>query len=126
MAGDSALCLDRISFAAVAGEIVKVTIIGSILTVCINGAQVIQDSDNKLTAGSPAMGYYLETGNTSRQCDHVFTSFCASATAGLGTVTQSLTIDWWQASIPGGISNRTSEFPCIVTYSEVTSTCTVP
>lgn len=104
------------------GSTVKATIIGSILTVHINGARVVQTTDNKFKDGSPGMGYYIEGGSASQQCDFGFTSFSASDTPGLGTVSQSSTIDWKQAGIPGGISNHTSAFPCIAVYSEVRST----
>jgi hypothetical protein len=44
-------------------DTVKATIMVDILTVYINGAQVIQAADNKFSAGSPGMGYYIEGGS---------------------------------------------------------------
>jgi hypothetical protein len=80
-------------------DTVKASITGDILTVYINGAQVIQAADNKFSAGSPGMGYYIEGGSASQQGDYGFTSFSASDIPGLGAVSQSSTFDGWQARI---------------------------
>ncbi len=60
------------------GDTVKATMIGSNITAYINGAQIVQATDNKFTTGSPGMGFYIEGGSSYMQGDFGFTSFSAS------------------------------------------------
>lgn len=59
------------------GDVVKATMIGKVLTVYINGAQMIQLSDDRFTNGNPGIGYYLE-GATGVMRDFGFSSFMAT------------------------------------------------
>ncbi len=42
------------------GDVVKATMIGKLLTVYINGIQMIQLSDDRFANGNPGVGYYLD------------------------------------------------------------------
>ncbi len=59
------------------GDVVKATMMGKILTVYINGVQMIQISDDKFLNGNPGIGYYLE-GATGVIGDFGFSSFMAT------------------------------------------------
>jgi hypothetical protein len=59
------------------GDVVKATMIGKILTVYINGVQMVQLSDDRFTSGNPGVGYYLE-GATGVIGDFGFSSFVAT------------------------------------------------
>jgi hypothetical protein len=59
------------------GDVVRASMIGKILTVYINGAQVIQLSDDKFATGNPGIGYYLE-GATGVIGDFGFSNFSAT------------------------------------------------
>lgn len=59
------------------GDVVKASMIGKVLSVYINGVQVVQISDDKFASGKPGMGYYLE-GATSVIGDFGFSKFMAT------------------------------------------------
>jgi len=59
------------------GDVVKATIMGNMITAYINGAQVVEATDNTYTNGNPGIGFYLE-GATSVNGDYGFTSFTAT------------------------------------------------
>lgn len=59
------------------GDTVKATIMGSIITVFINGTQVAQTKDSQFNTGSPGMGFYIEGGRASQQSDYGFANFSA-------------------------------------------------
>jgi len=59
------------------GDVVKASMIGKILSVYINGVQMIQISDDRFTSGNPGIGYYLE-GATGVIGDFGFSSFMAT------------------------------------------------
>ena len=59
------------------GDVVKASMIGNVLTVSINGVQVVQVTDNKFTSGNPGIGFYLE-GATGVMGDYGFSSFMAT------------------------------------------------
>ena len=59
------------------GDTVKATIVGNVITVYINGAQVLQATDNTFASGSPGMGFFLQ-GATGVNGDYGFTGFSAS------------------------------------------------
>jgi hypothetical protein len=59
------------------GDTVKATIVGNVITVYINGAQVLQATDNTFASGSPGMGFFLQ-GATGVNGDFGFTDFSAS------------------------------------------------
>lgn len=59
------------------GDVVKASMIGTVLTVYINGQQMIQLSDHTFAGGNPGIGYYLE-GATGRIGDFGFSSFMAT------------------------------------------------
>jgi len=59
------------------GDVVKASMIGRILTVYINGVQMIQLSDDKFASGNPGVGYYLE-GATGVIGDFGFSSLMAT------------------------------------------------
>jgi hypothetical protein len=59
------------------GDVVKATMIGKVLTVYVNGVQMIQLSDDRFPNGNPGVGYYLE-GATGMIGDFGFSSFLAT------------------------------------------------
>jgi hypothetical protein len=59
------------------GDVVKATMIGKILTVYINGKQVVQISDGSFSSGNPGMGFFLD-GATGVMNDYGFSSFSAT------------------------------------------------
>jgi hypothetical protein len=59
------------------GDVVKASMIGKILSVYINGVQMIQLSDDRFTSGNPGVGYYLE-GATGIIGHFGFSSFMAT------------------------------------------------
>lgn len=60
------------------GDVVKATLVGNLITVYINGNQVLQATDETYTNGSPGMGFYIE-GATRGNDDFGFTSFAAKS-----------------------------------------------
>jgi hypothetical protein len=60
------------------GDVVKATIAGQVITVYINGVQVVQTRDYLFTSGNPGMGFYLEKATgVNDQCG--FSSFTATS-----------------------------------------------
>ncbi len=59
------------------GDLVKATIVGTVITAYINGAQVLQAADSTYSSGSPGMGFYLE-GASGVNGDYGFTWFAAT------------------------------------------------
>jgi len=59
------------------GDVVKASMIGKILSVYINGVQMIQLSDDRFASGNPGMGYFL-AGDTGVIGDFGFSSFMAT------------------------------------------------
>ena len=59
------------------GDVVKASMVGTILTVYINGKQIIQLSDDEFANGNPGIGYYLD-GATGVMEDYGFSSFMAT------------------------------------------------
>ena len=64
------------------GDVVGASIVGSTITVTINGAEIFHASDSAFTNGSPGMGFYLQDNlnevASARNGDFGFTSFTAS------------------------------------------------
>lgn len=59
------------------GDVVKATIRGNVITAYINGAQVVQATDNTFMSGNPGIGFYLERA-TGVNGDYGFTNFTAT------------------------------------------------
>jgi hypothetical protein len=59
------------------GDVVKATMIGNVLTVYINGAQIVQVTDDKFKSGNPGMGFFI-AGATGVNRDFGFSSFTAT------------------------------------------------
>lgn len=59
------------------GDVVKATIVGNVITAYINGAQVMQATDNTYVTGNPGIGFFLN-GTGVANTDYGFTSFTAS------------------------------------------------
>lgn len=59
------------------GDVVKASMIGKILTVYINGKQIIRISDDSFSSGNPGIGFFLD-GATGVMGDYGFTSFSAT------------------------------------------------
>jgi hypothetical protein len=59
------------------GDVVKASMIGKILSVYINGAKIVQLSDDRFASGNPGIGYYLE-GARGVIGDFGFSSFMAT------------------------------------------------
>jgi len=68
---------DGANYGVVAGDVVKATIIGNVITAYINGVQVLQATDDVYATGSPGMGFFLQ-GGTGVNKDYGFTNFKAS------------------------------------------------
>lgn len=88
------------------GDTVKATMIGSSITAYINGAQIVQATDNKFTTGSPGMGFYIEGGSSYMQGDYGFTSFSASDLPGPSTLIQDRAAEWSHAGAHGEVPNH--------------------
>jgi hypothetical protein len=58
------------------GDVVKATIVGSVITVYINGVQVAQASDSTYASGRPGIGFFLQ-GTPGSNRDYGFTRFAA-------------------------------------------------
>lgn len=63
------------------GDVVKATIVGSVITGYINGVQVIQGTDSTFATGNPGMGFYLNRA-ANLNSDYGFTSFMATDGSG--------------------------------------------
>jgi hypothetical protein len=59
------------------GDVVKATIVGSVITAYINGVQVLQATDSTFATGSPGMGFFLQ-GTSGVNTDYGFSSFTAT------------------------------------------------
>jgi hypothetical protein len=59
------------------GDVVKASMIGKILTVYINGKQIIRISDGSFTGGNPGIGFFLD-GATGVMDNYGFSSFSAT------------------------------------------------
>lgn len=59
------------------GDTVKASIVGTTISVFINGTQVLTGSDGTFRTGNPGMGFYLQ-GGAGSNADFGFTSFSAS------------------------------------------------
>lgn len=58
------------------GDVMKATIVGSTITLYINGSQVLQGKDSTYTSGSPGIGFFNDS--SSGNSDFGFSSFTAS------------------------------------------------
>jgi hypothetical protein len=70
------------------GDVVKATIIGSTITVYINGSKVVQGTDGTFTSGSPGIGFFLEHAS-GVSADFGFTNFTASELGGTSSASSS-------------------------------------
>jgi hypothetical protein len=70
-------------FGVAAGDTVKATVTGKVITSYINGVQVLQTIDNTYETGNPGIGFYLE-GTTGVNADFGFTRFAATDGAPIG------------------------------------------
>jgi hypothetical protein len=64
------------------GDVVKATIVGDVITAYLNGVPMGTATDDTYTAGSPGMGFNLETGTAScigTNGDYGFTRFTATS-----------------------------------------------
>ncbi|MGO8792583.1 MAG: hypothetical protein ACLQVL_35065 [Terriglobia bacterium] len=59
------------------GDVVKATMIGNVLTIYINGVQMVQVTDNTFTSGNPGLGFFI-WGATGVNGDFGFSSFMAT------------------------------------------------
>jgi hypothetical protein len=57
-------------------DVVKATIVGSVITVYLNGVQINQATDTTYTAGNPGMGFY-SSGVSGINANYGFTTFHA-------------------------------------------------
>jgi len=60
------------------GDVVKASIVGSVITAYINGVQVAQGTDSTFTSGNPGIGFYLH-GLANANQDYGFTNVTASS-----------------------------------------------
>ena len=59
------------------GDVVKATMIGNVITVYINGVQMLQTTDDTFKSGNPGMGFFIDRA-TGVNSDFGFTSFMAT------------------------------------------------
>jgi hypothetical protein len=59
------------------GDVVKASIIGNVITVYINGVQILQATDNTFKTGNPGIGFFID-GATGVNADFGFSSFTAT------------------------------------------------
>ena len=59
------------------GDVVRASMVGSVIIAFINGNQVAQATDTTFTQGNPGMGFYLD-GKAGLNADYGFTFFSAS------------------------------------------------
>ncbi len=59
------------------GDVVKATIVGSVITAYVNGVQMLQATDDTFADGSPGVGFFLE-GASGLNADYGFTEFSAT------------------------------------------------
>jgi hypothetical protein len=69
--------LDSKAAHAVNGDVLKATIRGSTITAYLNGAQVVQVTDNTYNSGSPGIGFFLQ-GASGLNANYGFSSFTAT------------------------------------------------
>lgn len=60
------------------GDVVKATIVGNVITAYINGAQVLQGTDDTYTNGNPGMGFFLGGMTGINTKDYGFSKFKAT------------------------------------------------
>jgi hypothetical protein len=60
------------------GDVVKATIVGNVITAYINGAQVVQGTDDTYTTGNPGMGFFLGGATGINTKDYGFSTFKAT------------------------------------------------
>ena len=63
------------------GDVIKATIVGTLMTVYMNGTQVLQISDSSYTSGNPGLGLYLQNA-AGVNGDYGFTSVTATSCVG--------------------------------------------
>src|SRR5262249_38284317 len=61
-----------------AGATVKGTIVGSTITIYVNGVQIVQANDSTYSSGAPGIGMFISQGGDSNKSDMGFTSFSAT------------------------------------------------
>jgi len=66
-----------LQYGVATGDVVKASIRGNVITVYINGVQVLQADDNTYVSGSPGIGFYIE-GTSGATGDYGFSSFTAT------------------------------------------------
>ncbi len=64
-------------FGVADGDVVKATMIGNVLTVYINGVQMVQTTDDTFKSGNPGMGFFID-GTTGENANYGFSSFMAT------------------------------------------------
>lgn len=60
------------------GDVVKAVIAGTVITVYVNGAQVLSATDSTYSSGNPGIGFFLQKGAAKRNRDFGFTKFMAT------------------------------------------------
>jgi hypothetical protein len=58
------------------GDVMKATIVGNVITVYVNGVQIMQATDSTHKTGNPGMGFYIDPGASN--ADFGFSSFSAT------------------------------------------------
>jgi hypothetical protein len=64
-------------FGVADGDVIKASIIGNVITVYINGVQMVQTTDHTFTSGNPGMGFFID-GTTGENRNYGFSSFMAT------------------------------------------------
>ncbi|MGO8790183.1 MAG: hypothetical protein ACLQVL_22760 [Terriglobia bacterium] len=59
------------------GDVIKATMIGNVITVYINGVQMVQATDNAFKSGNPGMGFFID-GTTGENRNYGFSNFMAT------------------------------------------------
>jgi hypothetical protein len=108
------------------GDVIKASIVGSTITVWVNGVVVGEATDSKFRSGSPGVGFWLNKGPASMNSDCGFTSFSATdgsmtapAPAPTASRTQTASVSLaWNANT-ASISPLTSSPPALMTPAHV-------
>ena len=68
---------DGAQYGVTDGDVIRATVVGSLIRVYLNGVLVNQAADSTFATGSPGLGFFLQ-GATGLNRDYGFTRFSAS------------------------------------------------
>jgi len=80
------------------GDVIKATVVGDVITAYVNGAQVLEATDNTYSSGNPGMGFFLQ-GTSGVNYDYGFTSFTASDGVSNWVAVKAITIGTYERAL---------------------------